>query len=282
MKTLSGFSLIELLVAMALVAIIATISFPALRLFGSTYKALHHHQDAMLLTDSAQREFTLALRGSAALGSIKAYAVFQENEFSHDTRINSYLHKHPPQIGSSALAVIHPRPELGGQIVSHLNNGFTFCFPSATTLQSDDYTWLVLGFSGLAHRDGNARLINLAQCPSGKAVSLETKDLRIDLFSTITGNLASYSFQAVIPVKESFSLYLDQQHILRQLYHRSGQNQSVVSDIALLTIAEEVIASDIYRVNVEVRPQQFFGLENQIATRQHLLVINPNQLLDLL
>ena len=285
MKTQRAFTLIELLVAMSLVAILATMSFPSLKNMGQMLRQLRTRQEATITVDSAHRELALALHNSHAISFIKGYAVFREDSFGNASAVSYYLRNHPQKAGSSALSVIHPLPEFGGRIINREGEDFTFCVSSSVKNSSftpDEYSWLLIGYTGYVHRAGAAHFVTTPECLSHKALTVKTSKLALDLLSSSPYDFSASTFLAVIPVRECFSIYLDRENILRKIYAVSGQNQPLLNEVESFSIDEEAFNSNISKLTIDILPENNAQLARCVSSRSYLHVVNHRQLLDFL
>lgn len=249
----SGFSLVELMAAIAMMGLLAMISLPNIKGYKSAYlktgKFVQAGERNLLLLEELRRGFALS-HSITGLSTVKVHTG-KIDVVNSPHYIRSSLNNNPQYENSSAISAVFIDPTSGLQVVSQSGNLNRLAIKTCLSKKlASDYQkssmWFLGGIDGIWEFSGNIYETN-ENCQQGKIYLLEAKIESSSFFreyneTNTTGVLRAGDYvptiKIILPVVQSYTLYVDKNKTLRRIDHNLASSQPVIYESSIFTATE--------------------------------------------
>ncbi|MDR2337848.1 MAG: prepilin-type N-terminal cleavage/methylation domain-containing protein [Deltaproteobacteria bacterium] len=293
----SGFTIIELLFSIALLALIAILSLPSIKEYKNAYfqiKTLQTTQQKNLLL-LAEIEKGLAQTG--AIFGINSIKIHQDpiNPANTPSYLNASLKNNPQKANSSAFSFIFLDP-LQSLVVLQQSGDINqlllkTCLSyelikdkTSETYQKLSY-WLLVSLDGVWEFSGTFLETN-ETCDWGKIFLLSAQLEAHSMFETnntlntiadLKATPYTPSFTAILPILQGYTLYVDKNNTLRRIDHNLASSNPVAynSNYWTTEILAQSACGKIMQVNLVAEKNP--NLASSQSLNKKILIIGKKQ-----
>ena len=267
----AGFSLVELLAAIAMIGLLATISLPNVKEYKNAYlttqNLMRAEEHNLLILEELRRSFASS-HSILGLNTVKVHTgkIDVANSPSY---VRSSLNNNPQHEGSSAISAAFIDPTLGLQVASQSGNLNNLSLKTCLSKQQvSDYqkssVWFLGSIDGVWEFSGKIYETS-ESCKQGKIYLLEAKPEGNSFFRKSneinsvamlkTGDYVP-AFKIIFPVVQSHTLYVDKNKTLRRIDHNLASSQPAMYESSIFTasILSKSECGEI--VKIEIMPKE--------------------------
>ena len=267
---MDGFSLLELMATIAMIGLLAMISFPNIKEYKSAYlknqKFLQTQERNLLVLEELRRAFASSY-SIFGLNTVKVHTG-KINTTSIPLYVRGSLNNNPQHDESSAVSIVFADPTLGLQVISQ--SGSLDSLKLKTCLskkQATDYqkssVWFLAGIDGVWEFSGDIYETS-ESCAHGYVYLLDAKIETNSFFkeysetnSVATLNAGNYTptFRIILPVY-GYTLYVDKNKTLRRIDHNLASSQPVMYESPVFVATELSKSGCGEIVKVDIAPKE--------------------------
>jgi len=288
-----GFSSIEALVSLFLITTVFSMSLPSLKAELLFRKETEQVTAITNLKQQIISELNYVFDAQGQYENIPRYVIHNAGEINF---IDGSAHPVAngtsdlqPESNSNAVTFLKHKPEIRFQIIKHLDNNlnfelcnFHFELPNGSASFKD---WLAISIEGIVQFSGSLKRIVNSDCPGGKQYKGEFEISSQQMFSKTNPIFAPFfpapdlkelanNATLIIPISDTYTLYVDNQNNLRRLSHQSTENQPVIREIKSILINETISPDQTNRLSILVT-----GLNNDKSFEiPQVILTEPNKL----
>lgn len=277
-----GLTSIELIFSLSLISLIALFSLPLVQSACRLQEAFLRRETQIGIVSLAFQAIKQAVESTQVLSALPLFRIHPAGRITYADNSRYVVSRSTsafnPSSQSDAISVLVPRPEILLSVVertrfraSTATLEIVACFDagqqSSQLLKSleplsQETSWLGLGISGFFEVSTQVHRLKgkVSSCRSGIPFSATMHLKRPAMFSSSAKNAFSgitfspeqllASIVALVPIAESYSLYVDQNGTLRRLSHLSNENQPIIKKLGQLHMVEENFSSSLGKLQV--------------------------------
>lgn len=230
----AGASLLELLLSILFLGAICSSTFGAVRGLGALYAKERNYAQAEATRTILKHIFSEAIVGASQYLPESLYAIDNDsNLFQAETQ-------------SKVLTVVEAYPKTIFQRQRLAGAQFAFCAVQSPLPELDgSSSELAIGVGVSSQKILRIHEVEastqLASCSEGKAIELKYEEAQTPLLQ----NQPEEQIEAIIPVRDLYSLYLDKNSSLRRYSFATGEHQTVLNGVSKLELESDGVVLKI-------------------------------------